>query len=82
MMKQNGWFGAAVYNIKVGGTLNNESLNWFEGLTVQTDGAMTIIGGEIPDQSALQGLLTRILDLGLPLISIERVTPDPGSQQK
>jgi len=73
MKKQNIWFGAADYQIKVGGKLGNHWSDWFEGMTVKTESGATILTGEIIDQPALHGLLVRIRDLGLPLISVERV---------
>ena len=73
MEKQNAWFGAAVYRIKVRGKLGNNWSAWFDGISIKAEGAVTTITGEIPDQSALHGLLARIRDLGLPLISVERV---------
>jgi hypothetical protein len=73
MVKHNAWFGAAVYQIKVRGTLGSNWSDWFDGISINTEGAVTTITGNIPDQSALHGVLARIRDLGLPLISVERV---------
>jgi len=73
MVKQNTWFGAAVYQIKVRGKLSSNWSDWFDGISITAEGAVTTITGNIPDQSALHGLLARIRDLGLPLISVERV---------
>ena len=62
----------AVYRISVRGHLNPEWSAWFDGLTVtpQPDGA-TLLAGEVVDQAALHGLLAKVRDLGLPLISVE-----------
>jgi len=73
MAKQNAWFGAAVYQIKVRGKLGSNWSDWFDGISIKAEGAVTTITGDIPDQSALHGLLARIRDLGLPLISVERI---------
>ncbi len=73
MEKQNNWQGTAIYQIKVIGSLGKLWSEWFSGMTVKSEGKMTIITGEISDQPALHGLLTRIRDLGLPLISVERM---------
>lgn len=54
MSDQNIWFGAASYQNKLRGKLGNQWSDWFEGLTVQSEGAMTIITGKILDQPALQ----------------------------
>ena len=50
---------------------------WFGGLHVETDGTQTVISGLLTDQPALHGLLARIRDLGLCLISVRRL---PGSE--
>lgn len=81
MEKQNIWFGSARYQIKVRGKLGDQWSDWFEGMTVKSEGAETIIDGEILDQPALHGILMRIRDLGLPLISIERVSSE-GNNKK
>ncbi len=73
MVRQNVWHGAANYQIKVKGKLSSNWSDWFEGMLVQSEGAVTIIMGQVQDQPALHGLLVRIRDLGLPLISITRV---------
>ena len=73
MTEQKFWFGAAQYQIIVRGKLGSQWSDWFEGMTVESKDAMTIITGEILDQPALHALLVRIRDLGLPLISVERV---------
>ena len=64
------------YEIRVKGHLADRWATWFEGmsLTRQTDGT-TVLRGPVADQSALHGLLRKISDLGLPLVS---VTPTPG----
>ncbi|MCP4750753.1 MAG: hypothetical protein GY866_07665 [Proteobacteria bacterium] len=59
--------------MEVRGKLGNQWSDWFEGMAVTSEGAVTVITGEIPDQPALHGLLVRIRDLGLPLISVERI---------
>ncbi len=51
--------------------------NWFDDLTVtHTDQDETVLTGPVVDQAALHGILTRIRDLGLPLISVNRVEPN------
>ena len=50
---------------------------WFEGLELSSDQAgQTIIVGPVADQAALLGLLAKIRDLGLPLLSVRRLDPD------
>ncbi len=69
---------AASYQIEVVGHLDARNAIWFEGLTLthSYDDAgtpITCITGEIPDQAALHGLLNKIRDLGLPLLSMHYV---------
>lgn len=70
---------AGRYEIRVDGRLPARWTVWFDGFTVTTevDGS-TVIRGMVPDQAALHGLLQRVRDLGLRLIS---VTPQPAGDQ-
>jgi len=66
-----------VYQIVVKGHLDSEWSDWFDGLTItMVDNGETILTGPIVDQTALHGVLIKIRDLGLPLLSLTRV--DPG----
>jgi hypothetical protein len=67
----------AHYEIRVEGVLDRRWAAWFGSLHVETDGTQTVISGLLTDQPALHGLLTRIRDLGLCLISVRRL---PGSE--
>lgn len=60
-----------VYTFKIKGHLGQQWLNWFEGLTVtlEEDGN-TLLRGPAIDQSALYGILKKIRDLGMPLLSV------------
>jgi hypothetical protein len=50
---------------------------WFEGLQVSSDQhGQTTIAGPVADQAALHGLLTKVRDLGLELLSVRRLDPD------
>jgi hypothetical protein len=64
------------YEIRVKGHLDPLWATWFDGLalTLGSDGT-TIIGGPVADQAALHGVLQKIRDLGLPLISVNHVAP-------
>ena len=64
------------YEIRVEGHLEARWAAWFDGLTLThgSDGT-TIIHGAVADQAALHGLLQKIRDLGLPLISVNHVAP-------
>ena len=64
------------YEIRVRGILDERWTAWFEDLQVSSDGEETVISGPIADQAALHGLLTKVRDLGLFLISVRRLDPD------
>lgn len=66
----------ANYQIKVAGHLDPAWSDWFEELTLlhEADGCTTLTG-TIDDQAALHGVLIKIRDLGLPLISVLRIKP-------
>ena len=69
------------YEIRVRGRLDPRWSDWFDGLALitATDGTTTI-RGPVVDQAALHGLLQRLRDLGLPLISVTPVDPVPDPQ--
>ena len=60
-----------VFEIRIQGHLSLQRMDWFEGLiiTLEEDGN-TLLSGPVVDQSALHGILKRIRDLGMPLLSI------------
>ena len=63
--------------IRIKGHLDNRWVNWFDGLTItHEDNGDTILAGPVVDQAALHGLLRKVRDLGLPLVSVIHV--DPG----
>jgi hypothetical protein len=70
---------AAQYEIRVEGVLDARWQTWFEGMTITTNGDETIIRGMVVDQTSLHSLLTRIRDLGLPLIAVNQIEADPSS---
>ncbi len=73
---------AGRYEIRLKGHLDNRWAAWFDGMTLTpcSDGTTTI-HGTVLDQSALHGLLQRVRDVGLPLISVTRVPADqPGTR--
>ena len=65
-----------VYQIRLRGHLSDQWTGWFEGLTItlEEDGD-TLLSGPLVDQAALHGLLKKIRDLGITLISINCVEP-------
>jgi hypothetical protein len=65
-----------VYQIKVKGHLGRQWTDWFEGMTITLEeGGDTLLTGPVVDQAALHGLLRKVRDLGIPLISAIHVNP-------
>jgi len=65
-----------VYQIRIKGHLGHHWSDWFEGLTIQlTDNGETVLTGSVVDQAALHGVLRRVRDVGLPLLSVVCVQP-------
>jgi hypothetical protein len=68
----------ARYELRVRGVLEPHWSAWFEGLQVTSDErGQTSIAGPVTDQAALHGLLAKVRDLGLELLSVRRLDPDP-----
>jgi hypothetical protein len=65
------------YEIHLQGHLDPRWASWFDGMTLTADHGTTELRGPVADQAALHGLLTRLRDLGLPLLSVVRIEPDP-----
>ncbi len=71
------------YQIRVEGRLNEGWTVWFEGMKVTVDASedddptTTTIAGPVLDQAALYGLLSRVRNLGLSLVSVNRIKSDP-----
>lgn len=61
------------YEIRVEGRLTQAWADWFDGLSVSLMGDETVLSGAVADQAALHGVLRRIRDLGLPLVSVRRI---------
>jgi hypothetical protein len=72
---------AVVYQIRIKGHLGREWTDWFEGLTItlEEDGD-TLLTGPVIDQAALHGLLKKVRDLGIPLVSVGPVEPGQANQ--
>ncbi len=72
------------YEIQLQGRLDARWSTWFDGMTLTTGtdingaGGITILRGRVVDQAALHGLLARLRDVGLPLISVARLEPGPA----
>lgn len=69
--------GAGCYEIRLTGHLEARWATWFDGLSVTQEGdGTTVISGPVADQAALFGLLQRVRDLGLPLVSVTHIDID------
>ena len=68
------------YEIRVAGHLSPQWADWFEGLTItlEEDGD-TLITGPVIDQAALHGLLKKVRDLGMPLVSVSPLEHGPAT---
>ncbi|MCH7610927.1 MAG: hypothetical protein IIB10_09640 [Chloroflexi bacterium] len=74
-----------LYEIRIKGHLDDRWADWFEGLTITLeDNGDTLLTGPVVDQAALHGLLRKVRDLGIPLLSVNRVEPGQadGSEVK
>lgn len=68
--------GSMVYEIRIKGHLGCKWTDWFEGLTIQLqDNGETLLTGPVVDQAALYGLLKKVRDVGMPLVSVMCVPP-------
>ena len=68
--------GPPVYQIRIKGRLGPQWADWFAGLTItREDNGDTLLTGPVVDQAALHGLLRRVRDLDLPLLSVMRLEP-------
>jgi hypothetical protein len=68
------------YEIRLKGHLDDRWAEWFEGLTITLeDNGDTLLTGPLVDQAALHGLLKKVRDLGLSLVSVSPVEPGPST---
>jgi hypothetical protein len=69
------------YEVRLKGRLRPRWAAWFDGLSlVNEEGGTTVLQGEVVDEAALHGLLRKVRDSGLPLLSVTRIEPDePGA---
>lgn len=67
-----------VYQIRIKGLLGQQWKDWFGSLSISQDGnGHTLITGPVIDQAELHGLLKKVRDLGMPLVSVIRIKPGP-----
>lgn len=68
-----------VYQIRLKGHLGSHWSDWFGGLTITLeDNGETLLTGPVVDQAALHGVLRKVRDLGMPLLSVVCVNPGPA----
>ena len=66
-----------IYQIRIHGHLGPQWTNWFDGMTiVLEDKGETLLMGPVVDQAALHGLLRKVRDVGMPLLSVNQVKPE------
>jgi hypothetical protein len=75
-----GW--PARYEIRLEGVLDRRWSDWFEGLDIRSDRDDTVLTGTLRDQPALHGILEKIRDLGLCVITVRRWPVDPLPQRE
>jgi hypothetical protein len=72
----------ARYEVRVDGVLDGRWSQWFQGLRIDSQGGETLLSGTLPDQPALHGILDKVRDLGLSIISVRRIPPqEAGGDQ-
>jgi hypothetical protein len=69
------------YRIKLKSHLESKWSDWFEGMVISHKDEVTILSGQLEDQAALHGLLNRIRDLNLTLLSVEQIDFDPEDKK-
>jgi hypothetical protein len=70
-----------VYQIRIKGHLGAQWTDWFGGLTITLENnGDTLLTGPVIDQAALHGLLKKVRDLGMPLVSVSPVEPGQADQ--
>jgi hypothetical protein len=73
--------GIPQYEVRVKGHLGSRWSAWFDGLSLTSeDDGITVIRGPVADQAALHGLLSKLRDLGIPLVSVVQVFPDAANE--
>jgi hypothetical protein len=85
-LRASGYEGQGAYEIKTKGHLDEQWCSWFEGLKMTTEFAedgtpVTVFTGSIVDQAALHGVLGKIRDINMPLISVNQTSPDSAAKK-
>jgi hypothetical protein len=70
-----------LYEIRIRGHLDDRWADWFEGLTItRADNGDTVLRGPVVDQAALHGVLRKVRDLGLSLLSVNTAAPERANR--
>ena len=74
---------STIYQFRLKGHLGQQWMSWFEGLTITLEEeGNTLLNGPVIDQAALHGILKKIRDLGMPLLSVNSVGPGAQDHQQ
>jgi hypothetical protein len=76
---------AADYRIEVRGRLDEDWSDWFDGMTLTSEGddsQITTLTGPVDDQARLRGILSRLWDLNLTVVSITRISPEERTNSR
>lgn len=76
------WHGPADYRIKTVCSSTRDLRTWFDGFSIESDGAATVLTGSVADQAALHGILAIFRNLNMPIISVRRCGTDQDSTAK
>ena len=75
-MEKNSGVEGKIYQIKLKGQLDGSWADWFDSMTITLDDEKnTLLTGLLIDDAALHGILKKIRDLGLPLLSVNQIEP-------
>lgn len=74
--------GPSRYEIRIAGRLDPRWAAWFDGMTLTTVRDATTLRGTVADQAALHGVLRKIRDLGLPLVSVTCLDAGPSPRRR
>ena len=73
--------GLTIYQIRIRGHLDQQWADWFDGMAITpADCGDTLLTGPAEDQAALLGLIRKVRDLGIPLVSVQPVLPGQAAQ--
>lgn len=74
---------AQFYDIRLKGHLDAQWATWFDGLTITLEeNGDTLLSGPVADQAALHGLLRKVRDLGMPLVSVVQIQSNSSEKGK